>query len=68
MENYDVLSPLIKIYFVENGPDGSVVHPPITIDKFKGTKIEYPDFFTQYTSESREIMSVGLQNMLGTQK
>ena len=66
MENYDVLSPLIKIYFVENGLDGSVVHPPIEIDKYKGTKIEYPDFFTQYTSESREIMSVGLRNMLET--
>lgn len=68
MENYETLSSLIKICFVENGIDGSVVHPPIVVDKFKGTKIEYQDFFTQYTSESKEIMSTGLNNMLGNKE
>lgn len=68
MEKYDSLEPLVKIYFVENKTEEAIVNPPIIIDKYKGTKIEYQDFFTQYTTESREIMSTGLANMLGIDK
>lgn len=68
MENYDELSEIVKIYFVEKTENGGVIHPPISIDKYKGTRIEYKDFFTQYTSESKEIISTGIKNALEKEK
>ena len=68
MENYDELSEVVKIYFVEKTENGGVIHPPISIDKYKGTRIEYKDFFTQYTSESKEIISTGIKNALEKEK
>lgn len=64
MENYEELNALVKIYFIENSTEGAIIHPPIEIDKFKGTKNIYKNFFTQYTSESKDIVNTGLENML----
>lgn len=64
MENYEDLNALVKIYFIENTMEGAVIHPPIEIDKYKGTKNMYKNFFTQYTTESKDIVNTGLENML----
>ena len=64
MENYEELNTLVKIYFVENTTEGAVIYPQIEIDKFKGTKNIYKNFFTQYTAESKDIVNTGLENML----
>lgn len=65
MENYSTLNELVKIYFIENKTGESKVNPAIEIDKYKGTKNLYTDFFTQYAEESKDIISTGLENMLG---
>ena len=65
MENYSTLNELVKIYFIENKTGASKVNPAIEIDKYKGTKNMYTDFFTQYAEESKDIISTGLENMLG---
>ena len=59
------MNELVKIYFIENKTGESKVNPAIEIDKYKGTKNLYTDFFTQYAEESKDIISTGLENMLG---
>lgn len=63
MEDYS-LNDLIKIYFIENKHGESIIHDPIKIDKYKGTKDLYQDFFTQFTSETEDIIDTGLGNLL----
>ncbi|MDY4170299.1 MAG: AAA family ATPase [[Ruminococcus] gnavus] len=65
MEKYEILNELIKIYFIENKTGEAKINPAVEIDKYKGTKNLYEDFFTQYATESKDIISTGLENMLG---
>ena len=65
MEKYEMLNKLVKIYFIENRNGESKINPAVEIDKYKGTKNIYEDFFTQYAAESKDIISTGLENMLG---
>ena len=65
MEKYEILNALVKIYFIENQTGESRINPAIEIDKYKGTKNLYEDFFTQYAVESKDIISTGLENILG---
>lgn len=63
MEDYS-LNDLIRIYYIENNDGESIIHNPIEINQYKGTKEEYENFFTQYTAETGEIIETGLENMM----
>lgn len=63
MEDYS-LNDLIKIYYIENIDGESVIHEPIEINQYKGTREDYENFFTQYTTETGEIIETGLTNMM----
>lgn len=63
MEDYS-LNDLIKIYYIENIDGESIIHKPIEINQYKGTKQEYDNFFTQYTTETGDIIETGLENMI----
>lgn len=65
MEKYEILCEMVKIYFIENKTGEAKINPAVEIDKYKGTKNLYEDFFTQYAAESKDIISTGLENMLG---
>lgn len=63
MEDY-TLNEYINILFVTQDENGESKVNKIDIDRCRGTKDLYPDFFTQYGSETSEIVDIGFQNMM----
>lgn len=70
MENYEELSSLVRIYYVNKTENGDREIIPIDIDPYIGTKIkdECPDFFVQYESETRDIVKTAMSNLIRDKK
>ena len=63
MEDYS-LNDLIKIYYIENNDGESIIHNQLKLTNIKAPKKNMKISFTQYTTETGEIIETGLENMM----